>query len=220
MRVVIGLSRVAVLASLLFSFSALAQDAAVQFKDFLSQVQSAEGEFVQQQVRPPRLGDDKPKVIRKSQGNFIFQRPGKFVWSTHAPYEQKVIADGQNLLLWDKDLNQLSIRPLTAGLSSTPAAILFGHANIDEQFDVVSIQDKGGMNWLELRAKSGVRPDAMPYAKIGVGMQAGLPAALELYDNFGTVTLITLSKIKTNQTLPIGAFKFNPPAGADVVRIK
>ena len=220
MRGVMWFSRLAVLASLCISFSAWAQDAATQFKNFLSQVQSAEGEFLQQQVRPPRPAEDKPKVIRQSQGSFIFQRPGKFVWSTHAPHEQKVIADGQNLLLWDKDLNQLSIRPMTSGLSSTPAAILFGHANIDEQFDVLPIQDKGGMNWLELRAKSGVRPDGMPYAKIGIGMQAGLPAALELYDNFGTVTLITLSKIKTNQALPFGAFKFNPPAGADVVRIK
>jgi outer membrane lipoprotein carrier protein len=60
-----------------------------QFKNFLSQVQSAEGDFVQQQVRPARAGEDKPKVLRKSQGHFIFQRPGKFVWETLKPFEQK-----------------------------------------------------------------------------------------------------------------------------------
>lgn len=213
-------SRIGVFLFAFASFFAHADDAVSQFKQFLSQVQSAEGEFIQQQVRPPRSPDEKPRIIRKSQGIFIFKRPGQFVWQTLVPYEQKVIADGQNLLLWDKDLNQLSIRPLGQGLSQTPAAILFGKENINDQFDVVPIQDKGGMSWLELKIKDAGRAETLPYAKIGIGMQQGLPIALELYDNFGTVTLITLGKIKANQAIAASAFKFSPPAGADIVRMK
>ena len=52
----------------LFSASVKAQtqaDGITQLKQFLSQVQSAEGEFEQQQLRAPRAGEDKPKVLRK-----------------------------------------------------------------------------------------------------------------------------------------------------------
>ena len=65
MRVVIGVSRTAVLASLLFSFSALAQDAAVQFKDFLSQVQSAEGELFSNKFAPLDWVTTNPKSFAR-----------------------------------------------------------------------------------------------------------------------------------------------------------
>ena len=129
---------------------AFANEGIAQFKNFLTQAQSAEGDFVQQQIRPARAGEEKPKVLRKSQGHFIFQRPGKFVWETIKPFEQKVIADGQNLLLWDKDLNQLTIRPAGQSLQSTPAAILFGGSAVEAHFDLIPGEEKGGIGatWL------------------------------------------------------------------------
>jgi outer membrane lipoprotein carrier protein len=60
----------------------------------------------------------------------------------------------------------------------------------------------------------------MPYSRIGVGMKDGLPVGLELHDNFGTVVLINLSKIKTNITLGPQTFKFSPPTGAEVFKVK
>ena len=191
-----------------------------QFKSFLNQAQSAEGDFVQQQVRPARAGEDKPKVLRKSQGHFIFQRPGKFVWETLKPFEQKVIADGQRLLLWDKDLNQLTIRPVGQSLKSTPAAILFGGSSVEDYFDLIPGEEKGGMFWVELQPKSGQSGVEAPYSRIGIGMANGAPAGLELHDNFGNVILITLSRIKINTSVGIDTFKFTPPAGADVLKVQ
>jgi outer membrane lipoprotein carrier protein len=51
-------------------------------------------------------------------------------------------------------------------------------------------------------------------------MKDGLPVGLELHDNFGTVVLINLSKIKTNITLGPQTFKFSPPTGAEVFKVK
>ena len=199
---------------------AFANEGIVQFKNFLTQVQSAEGDFIQQQIRPARAGEDKPKVLRKSQGRFIFQRPGKFVWETIKPFEQKVIADGQRLLLWDKDLNQLTIRPVGQSLQSTPAAILFGGSAVETYFDLIPGEEKGGMFWLELKPKTNQPGVEAPYSRIGVGMAHGTPAGLELHDNFGNVILITFSKIKTNAFVGSDAFKFIPPAGADVLKVQ
>ena len=194
-------------------------DAITQFKSFLVNVKNAEGDFAQQQIRPPKQGETQTKVLRKSQGNFVFQRPGQFVWETKKPFEQKVIADGNQLLLWDKDLNQLTTRPAGQGLAASPAAILFGNIALDEHFDLISGDDRGGVQWLELKPKVTEKRD-MPYSRIGVGMKDGLPVGLELHDNFGTVVLINLSKIKTNITLGPQTFKFSPPTGAEVFKVK
>ncbi len=206
--------------SLSFMNLAMADEGVTQFKEFIANVKNAEGEFSQQQIRPPKSGEGQPKVLRKSQGRFIFQRPGKFIWETIKPFEQKVIADGQRLLLWDKDLNQLTIRPAGKSLSASPAAILFGQIAIDERFELIPGGEKGGMYWLELKPKADKSAGDMPYSRVGVGMANGLPVGLELHDNFGTITLINLSKIRINSNLGAEVFKFNPPPGADVLNVQ
>ncbi len=210
----------ATLWGLVSSHLAMADEGVTQFKEFIANVKNAEGEFSQQQIRPPKSGEGQPKVLRKSQGRFIFQRPGKFIWETIEPFEQKVIADGQRLLLWDKDLNQLTIRPAGKSLSASPAAILFGQIAIDERFELIPGGEKGGMYWLELKPKADRSAGDMPYSRVGIGMANGLPVGLELHDNFGTITLINLSKIRINSNLGSEVFKFNPPLGADVLNVQ
>lgn len=206
--------------SLAFTHVAIADDGVTQFREFIANVKNAEGEFSQQQIRPARPGETQPKVLRKSQGRFVFERPGKFVWQTVKPFEQKVIADGQKLLLWDKDLNQLTVRPAGKSLSASPAAILFGQVAIDERFELIPGVEKGGIFWLELKPKADKVNGDIPYSRIGVGMVGGLPAGLELHDNFGTIILINLSKIRINGNLGSEAFKFSPPPGADVLNVQ
>ena len=59
----------------------------------------------------------------------------------------------------------------------------------------------------------------LPYTKISVGMMNGLPRALELIDGLGSVVLVTLDKIQLNINVPANRFTFNPPAGAEVLRL-
>ena len=207
-------------AACLISSVAFADEGVKQFKQFISTVNNAEGEFSQQQIKATKQGEPQSKALRKSQGRVIFQIPGKFVWETIKPLEQKVIADGPKLLLWDKDHNQLTVRPASKGLSASPAAILFGGAMAEEYFDLIPGGEKGGMFWVELKPKAMGGSGDMPYSRIGIGMSNGLPAGLELHDNFGTIVLINLSKIRTNINLSPNTFKFSPPAGADVLNVQ
>lgn len=200
---------------------AFADDAVEQLRQFVANVKSAEGDFLQQQVNPRGGPDGKPKVVRQSSGQFMFVRPGKFVWETHKPFEQKMIADGKQLILWDKDLNQATYRPANQALATTPAAILFGDTSIEQYFTLTLVGQKGGVDWVELTPKgqkTGV--DDIPYAKIGIGMLNNQPQAMELQDNFGNVVLLTLSKIKTNVPISLSKFNFSASAGAEVVRMK
>jgi outer membrane lipoprotein carrier protein len=201
------------------------ENGADQLRQFVRNSKTAEGDFVQQQLRAPKANEPQDKglkVVRQTQGHFVFQRPGRFIWDTDKPYEQKLIADGKQLILWDKDLNQATIRPAGQALAATPAAILFGETALDQHFDLLAGEERLGMKWVTLSPKK--NPNAkggndLPYTKISVGMANGLPKALELIDGLGSVVLVTLDKIQLNVNLPANRFTFTPPAGAEVLRL-
>ena len=196
-----------------------------QLRQFVRNSKTAEGDFVQQQLRAPKASEPQDKglkVVRQTQGHFVFQRPGRFVWDTQKPYEQKLIANGTQLILWDKDLNQATFRPAGQVLSSTPAAILFGEISLDQHFELVDGEERLGMKWVGLVPKKDPNVKSqndLPYTKISIGMTNGLPKALELIDGLGSVVLVTLDNIKLNVNLPANRFNFTPPKGAEVVRL-
>jgi len=221
------LSAVIAVTVFLFSSAAIAQSesAAEQLRQFVRNSKTAEGDFVQQQLRAPKASEPQDKglkVVRQTQGHFVFQRPGRFVWDTQKPYEQKLIADGRQLILWDKDLNQATFRPAGQALASTPAAILFGETSLDQHFDLIEGEERLGMKWVSLTPKKDPNTKSgndLPYTKISIGMVNGLPKALELIDGLGSVVLVTLDKIQLNINLPANRFTFSPPAGAEVLRL-
>ena len=194
-----------------------------QLRQFVRNSKTAEGDFVQQQLRAPRANEPQEKglkVVRETRGNFVFQRPGRFIWDTQKPFEQKLITDGKQLILWDKDLNQATFRPAGQVLATTPAAILFGESSLDQNFDLVEGEEHLGMKWVALAPKKNPNSKSdVPYTKISVGMANGLPKALELIDGLGSVVLVTLDRIQLNMNLPANRFTFTPPAGAEVLRL-
>jgi len=208
-----------------FSSVALSQDSrpngVEQLRQFVKTVQSAQGDFAQQQMRTPKPNEpqDKLKLIRQTSGQFIFQRPGKFVWDTQKPYEQKLIADGKQLLMWDKDLNQLTIRSANQALAASPAAILFGESALDAQFELEDGGSKTDLQWVNLQPKVKPGQGDLPYTKIAIGMAAGLPKALELTDGFGSVVLVVFNQMQINPKIEPSRFQFKAPLGAEVLRL-
>ena len=192
-----------------------------QLKQFVKTVRAAQGDFVQQQMRTPKPNEpqDKPKLVRQTTGQFVFQRPGRFVWDTQKPYEQKLIMDGKQLLMWDKDLNQLTIRSANQALAASPAAILFGDAALDQQFDLEEAGTRTNLQWVNLKPKAKSGQGDLPYTQIAIGMGGGLPKALELTDGFGSVVLVIFNSMQVNPSLDASRFQFKPPQGAEVLRL-
>ena len=178
-----------------------------QLRAFLTQTSSARGEFVQRVVA--RSGSAQPV----SSGRFAFQRPGKFRWTYEKPYEQVIVADGTRLVLYDRDLNQVTIRKLGAALPSSPASILFGSNEFEKEFEVADIGARDGLEWV--RAKP--RAKDSTFELIEIGFRDGLPQAMRLADNFGQVTQLIFSKLERNPKLDAETFGFTPPKGADVL---
>jgi outer membrane lipoprotein carrier protein len=180
-----------------------------QFKSFVASTKAAKGEFTQQQVK---MMDGTAKVSNVSSGSFSFARPGKFIWTYLKPYEQLLQADGDKLYIFDKDLNQVTIKKLGDALASSPAAILFGSNDLEKNFILKEAGSKDGMEWLEATPKA----KDSTFEQIGIGLRNGVPQAMELRDSFGQVSLLTFKKFEKNPALPANGFKFVVPKGADV----
>ncbi|HWX11398.1 MAG TPA: outer membrane lipoprotein chaperone LolA [Trinickia sp.] len=205
-------------AALMVAAPAAFASGAEQLKAFVAQVHAARGDFVQKEIKAPSKaqaanGEVKPIISGTSSGTFVFARPGKFIWTYEKPYEQVLQADGENLYVYDKDLNQVTIRKLGGALGASPAAILFGSNDLEQNFTLRDAGVKGGIDWLELTPKA----RDTQFESVGIGFRDGNLEAMELHDVFGNVTLLTFSNIQKNPPLKADAFKFTVPKGADVI---
>src|SRR4029434_1975401 len=100
--------------TLVMGFGSAQASAVDELRSFLAQTQSARGEFTQ------KVSGRSAAAAKSSSGNFVFQRPGKFRWTYDKPFEQVIVADGEKLYLYDKDLNQVTIKKLGAALPASP----------------------------------------------------------------------------------------------------
>ncbi len=193
---------------------ALAQATALeQFKSFVSATRTARGEFTQRLVKADadRGG---ARLSNPSTGSFQFARPGKFIWIYSKPYEQLLQADGDKLYIFDKDLNQVTIKTLGNAIGSSPAAILFGSNDLEKNFTLSEGGTRDGIEWLQAIPKT----KDTNFEKIGIGLKDGMPVAMELRDSFGQVSLLSFTRFEKNPSLPANQFRFVIPKGADVLQ--
>jgi len=201
---------VSILIAAALALPALVQAAALdQFRAFVASSKTARGEFSQRLVKND---NGRARVSSESTGTFEFSRPGKFIWIYKKPYEQHLQADGEKLYIYDKDLNQVTVRKLGNALGSSPAVILFGSNDLEKNFTLKEAGERDGMEWLQATPKA----KDTTFEQIGIGLRDGVPAAMELRDSFGQVSLLSFTKFEKNPALPDSQFRFTPPKGADV----
>jgi outer membrane lipoprotein carrier protein len=197
------------LAALAFAASSAAVHAGAldELNTFVSQTKSARATFSQTVIG--RNG----KVTQKAAGTFAFQRPGKFRFIYEKPYAQTIVGDGQKLWTWDKELNQVTIKPMTDALGATPAALLTGDGSLERNFTLKEAGESEGLQWVEATPKQ----QEAGFEKVRIGFKNGQPLAMEVHDNFAQTTLLQFSNFERNVKFDAADFHFTPPKGADVV---
>lgn len=175
---------------------------------FLTQTHSGKARFAQMVL------DKNLKLLQQSTGTMQFSRPGKFRWEYEKPYEQTIVGDGARLWIYDKDLNQVTTRPLDRALGASPAALLAGSNEIETNYTLTNLGNQEGLEWLEAVPKS--KDTVFERIRLGFG-KSGLEA-MELRDQFGQITVIRFADVQRNPRLPADAFRFTPPQGADIIR--
>lgn len=174
---------------------------------FVRESQTARAHFTQSVI------DRNGRSVSQASGVMAFSRPGKFRWTYDKPYEQLIVGDGVKLWIFDKDLNQVTVRKLDEALGSSPAALLAGNNEIEKFFALSEAGSRDGLNWLEASPKS---KDTL-FAAVRMGFAGNTLKQMELKDSFGQTTVIRFDKLERNPKLPADQFKFAPPKGADVI---
>jgi len=178
-----------------------------ELKSLLQQTTTARAHFAQIVL------DSNMKTLQQATGTMQFSRPGKFRWEYDKPYEQTIVGDGTRVWLYDKDLNQVTVRRFDRAIGSSPAALLAGSNEIEKDYTLKSLPSRDGLDWLEAVPRT---PDtAFERIRLGFG-KTGLEA-MELRDQFGQTTVIKFSTIERNAKLAPELFRFTPPKGVDVI---
>ncbi len=174
---------------------------------FMKKIRTVDTTFTQEVV-----GED-GRLSSTAVGRFQLLRPGRFRWDYERPNPQEIVADGKSVWVYDKELDQVTVKPLKEALGGSPAAILMKDRDLSREFTITERKPREGLKWVELTPR---RPDS-GFQRILVGLDADGIQAMDLYDPFGRLTMIRFHDPRFNVGLPASRFRFTPPPGADVI---
>jgi outer membrane lipoprotein carrier protein len=177
-----------------------------QLKAFLASAKSITANF--KQVLINEAGDP----LQTSYGDFYLQRPGKFRWDYTKPFKQQIISTDGRVTFYDTDLEQVTIKKLDESVGSTPALLLSGDVPLEDNYTIEQQGSEGSMVWIKLQPKS----QDSTFKYVLIGLEKGVLSGMQLNDNFGQLTRIYFSNLKTNQSLDVNLFGFVAPKGVDV----
>jgi len=185
---------------------AFADDAAQRLDAALRNMDNLTADFKQ------TLLDEDKNVVQQSRGTVALQRPGKFAWTYIEPFEQRIVADGSELWIYDVELDQVTVKPMDQGLANAPIMILMKQSGIGDQFEISEVGQRKYLYWVELLPRD---PD-LQYTQIYLGIDGERVRAMELQDQFGQSTQIVFDNLRVGVVHDPAIFKFVPPPGVDV----
>ena len=104
-----------------FSLQAATEQVAIErLTTLLNQAQTISGRFSQLTL------DGSGTQLQETSGEMALKRPGQFRWHTDAPMEQLLVSNGEQIWLYDPDLEQVTIQKMDQRLTHTPALLLSG----------------------------------------------------------------------------------------------
>ncbi len=183
-----------------------AQTPEQQLKTFLAATHSLTADF--KQVSFDQYGNP----VQTSYGIFYLSRPGNFRWNYQKPFIQEIISHGGKVWFYDADLEQVTIKKVDDSLGASPALLLSGELNLEENFKLEQQGIDEDLEWIKLSPKK----EQSGFKTILIGMSDGELAGMELNDNFGQLTRIYFTNLQLNPKLPEDVFRFTVPEGVDI----
>ena len=193
--------------------------------DYLDNLKTLRATFLQ------TLADANGREIDRARGTLIVLRPGKFSWAIHpepaagtgaaatgaagagAGAGQLMVCDGVNLWFFDRDLQQVTVKPVDAALSATPAMLLSGTVDVRKRFTITDAGQRMGLDWV-LVEPNGTDAD---FRSALFGFEHGDLKRMILEDKLDQTATIIFEKIERNGPVSASEVSFTPPAGADVI---
>jgi outer membrane lipoprotein carrier protein len=196
----------------------IARAAVTPLDAYLDNLKSLRASFIQ------TLADAHGREIDRATGTLIVVRPGKFSWEIHPQSAaggpksgsgagQLMVSDGRNLWFYDRDLQQVTVKPVDAALSATPAMLLSGTVDLRKNFNVTPAGQRDGLQWVLVEPR-GTEAD---FRSALFGFAGNDLKRLILEDKLGQTATILFQQVERNGPVNPQDVSFTPPADADVI---
>jgi outer membrane lipoprotein carrier protein len=170
-------------------------------------------------------------------GTLLVLRPGRFRWdyqprtasatATQPPTQpsaapvgssgergQLLVADGKNLWFFDRELAQVSVKPVAAALSATPVMLLSGSsAQLHESFEISAAGSHDSLDWVSVKPRSA----QADFSHADLGFARDRLARMVVTDRLGQTVRLDFSHSERNARIEPSDLQFKPPADVDVI---
>jgi outer membrane lipoprotein carrier protein len=191
-----------------------ADPAANALDRFLTGLNTLSADFTQ------TVTDSHGEAAGAGSGRLLVQRPGKFRWDYTSGESgahssgQLLVADGKNLWFYDRELAQVTVKPVEAALSATPIVLLSGSvAQLHDTFEISAAAAHDGMDWVEVKPRS----TEADFNHAELGFTAGKLVRMVVNDRLGQTVQLDFQHSERNARVDADALRFKPPAGVDVI---
>jgi len=187
-----------------------ANDVVTSLASLLSNVKTLKANFSQETY------DARGKRTQKASGVMAVSRPYQFRWEIEKPIPQLIIVDKKTLWIYDKDLEQVTIRTLDTDTADAPALLLsYDHATLEKNYKTTAIPSKeDNIKWFSLEPKN--KDNMFELIEVGFGSNKELKK-MRLKDHLGNMTAIQFSNNQNNKPLNASLFTLKTPKGTDVI---
>ena len=191
---------------------------------FLGELHTYRAQFEQQ------VQDARGQVVDRGHGTLWVQRPGRFRWDYRPGAEagdgattgggdanevgQLLVTDGRNLWLYERDLQQATVRDAASAAAAAPMQLLSGDvAQLEGDFIVTRGADRDGLQWVEVKPRSATAD----FSRAELGFKGAALARMQISDKLGQQSTLRFTTSERNPVLKDDFFTFTPPAGVDVI---
>lgn len=153
--------------------------------------------------------------VQETRGALKAKRPGLFYWETEAPLSQFIVSDGEQVEVYDPDLEQVTIHNLDDRVQTTPALLLSGEVdNLNETYEVSarSIGENTREFTLVPRAADSL------FTSLQLSFYNGELQEMRMRDSLSQLSILSFDDISLNGTIDASAFRLDYPDSVDVIR--
>lgn len=195
-------------AALLVSSSAFAADPSTVLAEFSRDLKELDGRFEQ------RVFDADERLTEQSEGRIALAAPRQFRWEYEQPFPQLIVADGDQVWIYDPDLEQVTVRRQSDEEQASPLAALIDPGELERQFIVADAGEKDGIHWIKLTPR---KSEEGAFTECRLGLRGGELVHMAMVDGLSQRTEIEFSEWRRNPGLAADTFRFDPPEGVEVV---
>ncbi|XKH61004.1 outer membrane lipoprotein chaperone LolA [Halomonas sediminis] len=158
--------------------------------------------------------DSAGERLQEAQGEMWLARPGLLRWEVEAPYSQVVVSTGDEVYMYDPDLEQVTVQAVDQRVTHTPALLLSGSSSeLTENYEVFHNREEGR----DVFTLVPMGADTL-FEELTMFFDDDILTRLLMTDSTGQRTAITFSDIDYNRYIDPERFIFSVPDGVDVIR--